>query len=97
MPIREIRVNRSLQRSNGSQSHPPRDFLSNGEGSRGSGAGGVEQVESVIASEDLKILHEFAGGRHGLGAHPRAARFQILGANFRHEFLKRLAEAALAQ
>ena len=63
-----------------------------GERRRGGGRRRVDYMQNAARLLKMKILTQFATGGHRLGAHARAARFQIVLADFRHEFLERAAE-----
>lgn len=58
------------------------DFVADGEGSGGSGAGGVEQVERLFAFDDEEVLNEVTVGEHGLGADSGASAGDIGRLNF---------------
>ena len=62
------------------------------QGGGGGGAGRIEDVQSVIAGDDVKVLHEVALRCHGLGAHSSAAWSEVFRLDFRDESLEGLAE-----
>ena len=59
------------------------DFVADGEGRGGSGAGGVEQVERLFAFDDEEVLNEVSIGKHGLGTDAGAAPGDVGGLDFR--------------
>src|SRR5258708_6298352 len=54
------------------------DRFANGKRGGGGWAGGVQDVEGLAPVHEGEILHEIAVGGHGLGAHARAAGFEVL-------------------
>ena len=67
-------------------------MATNRQGGGSGGAGGIEDVQGVIAGDDVKVLHEVALWCHGLSTHSRAARGEVFRLDFRDESLEGLAE-----
>ncbi len=93
----ESRISKQHRRRALIQPDPPDDFLGDGEGSSGGGAGGVDDMEGAGFLDHVKILEERAVAGHGLGADAGAAGREMLGADFGDEFLEGLSEEGFAE
>ncbi len=75
----------------------PNDFLSDGEGSGGGRAGGVDDMEGAGFLDHVEILKERAVAGHRLGSDTGASGGEVLGADFGNEFLEGLGEEGFAE
>src|SRR5689334_10844980 len=74
-----------------------RDLSADGQRRGGRRAGCVQDVQRALAAHETEILHQFAFGRHRLGANTGAAGLEILFADLRHQTLKRSAKQSFAE
>ncbi len=73
------------------------DDLADAKGCRRGRRGSVQNVYHAFGFEDMKVIHKPTRGIHGLSAHARGRRSQVLGADLRDEALQRARERASAE